>query len=300
MGWLRTACSCMPIVRDRLPVAGQAIRILEDVSGLRRRSLGLALGLSRSLLLSRRFIGLSLSLQNCGLLRRLSMNGLSRQLSMNLLLSWTRWARVMLRVLGLMLGPLQNLWGVLAWEPWHAWKLRLCMRNGLRIVREHGRLDRRHVLVKRRRCCLCWVLTHHGFDLVQAHHLPRRHRTLLLRLWLLSSRGRLRLEAPDVGTGFQLGDVVGIMVTLVAGPGGLRSVGDRRLLLLGRRVTSLVDHLLLLEGIGDHGRLAGEVEIPSDGLLGDWAAAKGVVIEGIVGLVELVAQAIVGFFKIDA
>jgi hypothetical protein len=69
VAWLRTTCSCMTRVRDRLPVAGQAIRILEDMPRLRRRSLGLALGLGRPLLLCRRFIGLPLALQNRRLLR---------------------------------------------------------------------------------------------------------------------------------------------------------------------------------------------------------------------------------------
>lgn len=62
----------------------------------------------------------------------------------------------------------------------------------------------------------------------------------------------------------------------------------------------LIEHLLLLQGIGHLGRLAGKVEILSDRLLGDGACAKRVIIEVIVGFVELVAEAVVGFFKVDA
>lgn len=69
MAWLRTTCSCVPRVRDRLPMTGQTIWILKDVPGLRGRSLGLGLGLGRSLLLGRRFIRLSRSLQYRRLLR---------------------------------------------------------------------------------------------------------------------------------------------------------------------------------------------------------------------------------------
>lgn len=83
------------------------------------------------------------------------------------------------------------------------------------------------------------------------------------------------------------------MVALIAGPGGLRSVRDGGPLLLdlllGSRVTDLVDHLLFLQRVGDLGGLAGKVEVPTDVLLGRWAAAKGVVVEDIVGLIELVA-----------
>jgi hypothetical protein len=66
-------------------------------------------------------------------------------------------------------------------------------------------------------------------------------------------------------------------------------MGNGRLLLLGRGLTSLVEHLLLLHGAGDLRGLAGEVEVLANVLLRSRAGAEGVVVEGIVGLVELVA-----------
>jgi hypothetical protein len=66
----------------------------------------------------------------------------------------------------------------------------------------------------------------------------------------------------------------------------LRDVG---LLLLRGRLAGLVEHLLLLNGCGDLGRLACEVEVFADPLLGRGAPAKSIVIEGIVGLVKLIA-----------
>lgn len=145
------------------------------------------------------------------------------------------------------------------------------------------------MLVRRRRGSLHWLLAHHSLDFLQAHHLPGRRGDVLWKLCLLGNRRLLGLETPYVGTRFQLRDIIGIVIALVAGPGRLGSVGDGRLLLLGRGMASLIDHLLFLEGIGDLGGLAGEVEIAPNALLGSWAGAKGVVIEGIVGLVELVA-----------
>jgi hypothetical protein len=55
-----------------------------------------------------------------------------------------------------------------------------------------------------------------------------------------------------------------------------------------------------LNGVGDLGRLACEVEVLADPLLGRGAPAESIVIEGIVGFVELIAQAIIGVLKIDA
>lgn len=76
-------------------------------------------------------------------------------------------------------------------------------------------------------------------------------------------------------------------------------MGDRRLLLHGR--ASLVDHLLLLQRVCNLGSLASEVEIPPDALLGGWTGvAKSVVVEHVVGLVELIAQAVVRLLEVDS
>lgn len=78
MALLGATRALVPRMRDRLPMTGQAIRILEYMSWLRRRSLRLALGLSRPLLLGSGFIGLSLPLQDGWMLWRLRVDRLSR------------------------------------------------------------------------------------------------------------------------------------------------------------------------------------------------------------------------------
>lgn len=301
---LRTTRSRGSRVRNRLSVAGKTVRVLENVPRLRGRALRLTLSLSRPLLLCRRFVGLSWSLQDGRLLRRLSMDRLSGQFGVDLRLAWTWLAWVMLRVLLLLvlLGALHDLLGKLTWKPWHA------RERWLSVGQRHWRLNGRHVLVRRRWCRLHGLVTHHGLDLVKAHHLPRRRSRLLVRLWLFGRCRLLGLETPDIGASLELGDIVGVMVALVAGPGGLGGVEDGRRLvldvlvhvLLGSGVANLVDHLLLVQRVCNLGRLAGEIKIAADVLLGGRGAAKGVVVEGVVGLIELVAQAIVRLLEVDA
>ena len=77
------------------------------------------------------------------------------------------------------------------------------------------------------------------------------------------------------------------------------------LLLLGSRpgeaLTGLIQHLLLLHCAGDLRGLASEVEVPADTLLRSrLIGAEGVVVEGIVGVVELTAQALVCVVEVDA
>lgn len=126
---------------------------------------------------------------------------------------------------------------------------------------------------------------------------------MVRRLWLPLLVRLLGFEAPDIGARLQLRDVVRVMVALIASPRGLGSVGNWRplLLLLGRcGVASLVDHLLLLQRVRNLGCLTSKVEISSDVLLSSGATAKGVVIEGIVGLVKLVTESVVRLLEIDA
>jgi hypothetical protein len=75
-------------------------------------------------------------------------------------------------------------------------------------------------------------------------------------------------------------------------PGGL-------LVLVGP-LARLVEHLLLLQRVRDHGCLAGEVEVLANRLLRGGAAAEGVVVEVIGVVVELIAEAVVGLFEVDA
>jgi hypothetical protein len=140
--------------------------------------------------------------------------------------------------------------------------------------------------------------THHGLDLLHAHHLPRRRRLLRSR----SRLGRrlplghwlLGLEAPDVRTRLQLRDVLGVLVALIAASVGLRRLRDRwslillllvLMLVLGDPLASLIDHLLFLQRVRDHGGLPGEVEVLTNGLF----ATEGIVVEVIRFIVKLVA-----------
>lgn len=109
-------------------------------------------------------------------------------------------------------------------------------------------------------------------------------------LWLGLSLWRrlLGLEAPDVGTGFQLRDVLWVLVIFVARPRGLGSLGNGRAV-LGRLLASLVEHVLLVDCAGNLGRLARKIKVFANRLLRGGAAAKRVVIEGVVGVVEAVA-----------
>jgi hypothetical protein len=125
----------------------------------------------------------------------------------------------------------------------------------------------------------------------------------VLRLLLALNSRLLGLEAPDVGACLQLRDVLGVLVALIAGPAGLRgwlAVLLLRLMLLlmllllgsspGEALTSLVQHLLLLYRVRDLRGLTGEIEVLAHTLLRDRSfTAEGVVIEGIVGVVELSA-----------
>ena len=176
------------------------------------------------------------------------------------------------------------------------------------------------------------LASQHGFDLVQAHDLPRgsgllggaagvlNGRRLVLGLLLLLTLGcrLLGLQAPDVGTRLQLRDVVGVLVAFISGPSGLRGVVRGLLLVLmllllvlllllllgsGPReaLTSLVQHLLLLNGAGNLRSLACEVEVPAHTLLrGRPIVAEGIVVEGIVGVVERTTQALVCVVEVDA
>lgn len=110
----------------------------------------------------------------------------------------------------------------------------------------------------------------------------------------------LGLETPDVCAGFQLRNILGVFVALVATPVRLRSLRDGWLvLLLGVALAGLEEHLLLLQDVGDLGGLAGEVEVLVNGLL-NGRPSEGVVIEGVVGIVEAITEAIIRLFEVDA
>jgi hypothetical protein len=206
----------------------------------------------------------------------------------------------------------------------------------LRIAHTGGRLDWRCAAV----LVTDTLVSQHGFDLVQAHDLPRgsgllggaagvlNGRRLVLGLLLLLTLGcrLLGLQAPDVGTRLQLRNVVGVLVAFISGPSGLRGLVRGLLLILllllllllvllllllvllvlllggGPReaLTSLVQHLLLLDGAGNLRSLAREVKVPAHTLLrGRPIVAEGIVVEGIVAVVERTTQALVCVVEVD-
>jgi hypothetical protein len=60
-------------------------------------------------------------------------------------------------------------------------------------------------------------------------------------------------------------------------------------LLLRGRLSSLPEHLILMDGVGNLVCLASEIEVFADVLLGCRFGSKSIVVECVVSLVELVA-----------
>jgi hypothetical protein len=347
-----------------LALARQAVGVLKDLSRLRGRTLRLS-GRRRSPLLLRSRLRL-LALQDGGLLGRRCLCRLTGQLSMELLLLLLLlgWSLSLLKLLLLLLRwllelmllrALQDLRTMRARETrrhtrWHSLHTRHAGHAGerwlslvelllvlLRIAHTGGRLDWRCAAV----LVTDTLVSQHGFDLVQAHDLPRgsgllggaagvlNGRRLVLGLLLLLTLGcrLLGLQAPDVGTRLQLRNVVGVLVAFISGPSGLRGLVRGLLLILllllllllvllllllvllvlllggGPReaLTSLVQHLLLLDGAGNLRSLAREVKVPAHTLLrGRPIVAEGIVVEGIVAVVERTTQALVCVVEVDA
>ena len=95
-------------------------------------------------------------------------------------------------------------------------------------------------------------------------------------------------QAPNAGICLELGNVLGLGVVFVAGALGLLLlllILVLETLLLLRRLTSIVQGLFFFDGAGNLVGSAKEVEI----LAYAAAVTKGIVVEGISGLVELVA-----------
>jgi hypothetical protein len=217
----------------------------------------------------------------------------------------------------LLLRPLQDLGRKLSWHTsWHtssrhAGILGLTVRVLLLLLRIAWKARRWRLLHWRGAYGLG---AHHCLDLFHAHGLSGGRRLLRSgrRLWgRLPLRGwLLRFETPDIGARLQLRDVLRVLVALIACSIGLGRLWNGwpllvllgllllillmlllllLLLLLGILLTGLVQHLLLLQGAGYHGGLASKVKVFADRLLRGRAAAKGVVVEVIGIVVELVA-----------
>jgi hypothetical protein len=237
-----------------LAMTRQTIGVLQNLPGLSGRSLAHGLGWT----LSRRLVS-RVPLENCRLLWWRSMHRMARKLGVDLLLSRNR--RPLWHLLR---RALQNLWHKLSL---HA-RVRSLNVGHLRLVLDrHWRSLHRRRLRGRRDC----LRTHHGLHLFKAHHLPSRAWSFLhfrtphmRRRRHRHGRGLLRLDPPDISTRLQLGNVVGVMVALVAGSGGFGSLGDGRPLLLLRRLTGLEKQLLFMDGGGDLRGLASKVKVPSD------------------------------------
>jgi hypothetical protein len=148
------------------------------------------------------------------------------------------------------------------------------------------------------------LLAHRSLDLFKAHHLSaRRSRRLELRLLvlLLLLLGRLLGgEAPDAGVCLELGNVLGLGVVFVARTRGLGLLLVLLLLLEAllrrRRLTSIVQGLFFFKGTGDLVGGAKEVKV----LAYTATTTKGIIVEGIASLVELVGQGIVGVVEVEA
>lgn len=115
----------------------------------------------------------------------------------------------------------------------------------------------------------------------------------LLALVLLARGGLLR-DSPDISARLEVANVARLGIVFVSSLDGLPLLPFH----LGRGLASTVQHLLLVDCAGNLGRLAGEVEVLADGL--GRLAAKGVIVEGVIGFIKLVSEAIVGVVKIEA
>jgi hypothetical protein len=243
-GGLRTLWS---IRNHGLALTRQAVRVLQDLSRLGRWALSLRCRLA--LLLSTRLVRLRpLSLQNGGLLGRLRSNRLIGELSSDLLL-WLSRGHLLKGLLLLLLRPLQNLGrklsrhtGVLGLTMgkvllllWELLLLRISWKAWRRLLGGRGAYG---------------LSAHHSLNLFHAHGLSRGRGLLRsgggLRRGLPLRSGLLRLETPDIGAGFQLRDVLGIFVALIASAVRLGRLWDWRPLLVLLGLLLLVLLLLLL------------------------------------------------------
>jgi hypothetical protein len=108
-------------------------------------------------------------------------------------------------------------------------------------------------------------------------------------------------QAPDAGIRLELGNVLGLGVVFVARTRGLGLLLLLLLLVLEalvrrRRLASIVQGLFFFKGTGDLVGVAEEVKVLAYTATG----TKGVIVEGIASLVELVGQGIVRVVEVEA
>ena len=120
---------------------------------------------------------------------------------------------------------------------------------------------------------------------------------VLLLLLLLSLRLLSRLLghrcAPDGGICLELREIVRLLVGFISSALGLLL----HCLLHGH--TGMMQRLLFHESLADLCSLAGEVKVPASLAGGRHAGSKGVIVESVSGLVQLVSQAVVGLLEVQ-
>jgi hypothetical protein len=160
--------------------------------------------------------------------------------------------------------------------------------------------------------------THGSFYLFQAHNLAASRR--LSRFWCRRWCRRLSLgwaNAPDTLVDIEVGNGVGCAILFVPGTGRLTRLLSRIISVLfsrrmgnvilrrvasGSRLLTVEAQMLFLDGIGDLGSLAKKVEILANLARGrrfGASTAKGVIVESIIGVVELVTEAVVSILEVE-
>jgi hypothetical protein len=185
--------------------------------------------------------------------------------------------------------------------------------------------------------CRFLLLTHGSLHLLETHDLPS---TGWLRSSLrLGRRSRLRrrlggTNTPDATVDIEVGHRLGILVFFIPRAGGaigllyrlgrmVSSLGwclalDVASIALaltlgggrpGGRLLSVEAEMLLLNGTSYFGGLSKEVKVLSNlstanctagAGAGSTYSSKGIIVEGIVGVVELVSETIVGVFELES
>lgn len=172
--------------------------------------------------------------------------------------------------------------------------------------------------------CRLLLLPHRGLYLLKAHHLaPPRWLSCRLSCWLRRGSlgcGLCRANTPDAAVNIEVGHRFSFPIFFVSCAGRMIArlyrlaciVGALALVLgLGltgarprSRLLSIEAEMLFLDGPGYLGCLSKEVKVlanfsSASRLGGTAATSKGIIVERIVSIVELVPQAIVGIFELE-
>ena len=169
------------------------------------------------------------------------------------------------------------------------------------------------------RCCLilsCFLglSSHGGFDFLQAHHLPsRRGSQPRCSSWrFLRGSLTLRRNTPEACIHLHIGNIARFLVTLIAASGwlGKRLLGDVLWLLgdiyrggdLGNRLLTGKAKLLLIDRTRNLSSLSKEIKVLANRCSGfsyRFIASKGIIVEDIIRLVQLIAETIVCVLEVE-